>query len=147
MDRRVSGEDGFDLGRAEALAPNPCRLANPVALDAALRTSSGMRSTQRATFDPRHEDPITFRQACRLPFVRRNGKPMHHSTMYRWATRGVRNILLETVTIGGSLCTSEPALLRFIARLSGDVEQPNSQPAARERQIDAAEAELERAGF
>jgi hypothetical protein len=43
----------------------------------------------------------------------RNGKKIHISTLYRWASRGVRGAVLETVTIGGTRYTSLQALRRF----------------------------------
>jgi hypothetical protein len=52
------------------------------------------------------EPPITLRQATRLLPHRRAGKPTHVTTLYRWAVRGLRGVKLETVQVGGTLCTS-----------------------------------------
>jgi uncharacterized protein DUF1580 len=49
---------------------------------------------------------------------RRNGKPIHNSTLFRWASKGVRGVRLETIRVGGSRCTSIEALRRFVAQLS-----------------------------
>ena len=48
----------------------------------------------------------------RLP-KRRGGKRPHIATLYRWAQRGVRGVRLETIQVGGTLCTSVEALQRF----------------------------------
>jgi hypothetical protein len=44
----------------------------------------------------------------------RNGRKLHHSTVYRWMTKGVRGKILESVTIGGTRFTTEGCLKRFI---------------------------------
>ena len=41
------------------------------------------------------------------------GQP-HASTIFRWGTRGVRGVLLETCLVGGRRYTSREALQRFI---------------------------------
>jgi Protein of unknown function (DUF1580) len=40
------------------------------------------------------------------------GRP-HVSTVWRWATRGFRGIVLETITVAGKRFTSKEALCRF----------------------------------
>ncbi|MCP4039715.1 MAG: DUF1580 domain-containing protein [bacterium] len=70
------------------------------------------------------ETLVSFREACeRLP-RRRAGKRTHPNTLYRWAGDGVGGNRLETIQVGGTLCTSLEALQRFFERLSrnGDVE-------------------------
>ena len=59
------------------------------------------------------ETVVSFAEACqRLP-RRRAGKRPHPNTLYRWAAEGVRGERLETIQIGGTLCTSLEALQRF----------------------------------
>ena len=55
-----------------------------------------------------------------LAFVprRRNGRPLHRATPYRWSTTGVRGIKLETVQFAGTRCTTMCALRQFIEQLS-----------------------------
>lgn len=53
----------------------------------------------------------------RIPF-RRNGKVIHISTVWRWATRGVRGCRLETWRIGGATCTTQVAIDRFIRSMN-----------------------------
>lgn len=57
-----------------------------------------------------NEDLISLSQAAReLP-----GRP-HLSTIWRWTTRGVRGVVLETLVVAGRRFTSHEALQRFVA--------------------------------
>ena len=58
---------------------------------------------------------------------RRNGKPIHTSTVFRWATRGCRGVRLEVVRIGGRLYISSESLQRFAQRLT----DPGTKQVAR----------------
>jgi hypothetical protein len=49
---------------------------------------------------------------------RRRGRKTHVSTIYRWMTSGCRGIVLESIQVGGTRCTSREALQRFFDRLS-----------------------------
>lgn len=63
------------------------------------------------------ETLLSFSEAsARLP-RRRAGRPVHPSTLYRWAAEGLRGVRLETIQVGGTLCTSIEALQRFFDRL------------------------------
>lgn len=78
------------------------------------------------------EDPIPLsRIPARFPFLGRHGgdagKRLHFSTVFRWATKGVKGpggarVRLETAKLGGSLVTSLAALNRFAAALAPVVE-------------------------
>lgn len=92
------------------------------------------------------ESVITLTEATRHLPNRRRGKKPHVATLYRWAHQGLRGIRLETIQVGGTLCTSHEALQRFFERLSNrdySQEIPVSQQAALQR----ADAELDRMGF
>lgn len=82
----------------------------------------------------------------RLP-RRRRGKRPHVSTLYRWATGGVSGVKLETIRVGGTLCTSLEALQRFFERLSGNEPVQVRTSPGRKREIEKAEAELKQAGI
>lgn len=69
----------------------------------------------------------------------RNGKRMHYSTVYRWATKGARGHVLESFLVGGIRYTSHEAIERFITRAHRD-EQDDSH-------ANAVEAALRRAGL
>ena len=55
----------------------------------------------------------------RLPRLR-NDRPVHVSTLWRWALSGLRGIRLETAMCGGVRVTSAEALRRFFAALNDD---------------------------
>jgi len=100
-------------------------------------------------FDPAVENPIPLTQVPKvirwLP-RRRRGRKLNIATVFRWAQRGLRGVRLETISIGGTKCTSEEALKRFFARLSSFGASPES-PRQRELEIEVAEQVLKTAGF
>ena len=59
---------------------------------------------------------------------RPNGKRVHISACYRWISRGVRGVHLESIKIGGSTYTSKEALQRIAERRSrpGDQDSDGS---------------------
>jgi Protein of unknown function (DUF1580) len=71
--------------------------------------------------DHRSEHVVSFAQAADELPRRRRGRKTHVSTLYRWATVGCRGVILETIQIGGTRCTSREALQRFFERLSAPV--------------------------
>jgi hypothetical protein len=79
--------------------------------------------------DPNSEVVISLAEAARDLPRRRAGKKPHVSCLYRWTTSGCRGVLLESVQIGGTRCTSKEALARFFRRLTTD--DFSDMPAAR----------------
>lgn len=70
----------------------------------------------------------------------------HLATVYRWSTTGVRGVVLETIQVGGTRCTSKEAVQRFCERLTG---LGASEPVSRRPEAigaDRAAEELERYG-
>jgi hypothetical protein len=55
--------------------------------------------------------------AARLPL--RRGRPVNLATLYRWTTCGVKGVVLESIQIGGTRCTSVEAMQHFFDQLSG----------------------------
>lgn len=53
----------------------------------------------------------------RLP-ARRRKKPLHISTVFRWAASGINGVVLETIRVGGALHTSIEAVQRFSEALT-----------------------------
>jgi hypothetical protein len=108
--------------------------------------------------DTMTENPIPLTQAAAELPRRRRGRKGHVSTLYRWATGGCRGVVLETIQIGGTRCTSREALQRFFERLSSptpacSIAQNQIQPplahrsrAKRERDSIAAGRKLEAMG-
>jgi hypothetical protein len=68
--------------------------------------------------DQASEELITLTAACKLLPKRRRGKKPHVSTLYRWSSVGCRGVVLETLQVGGTKCTTREALARFCQRLT-----------------------------
>ncbi len=71
------------------------------------------------------EPLIPLTEAAKLSWLplRRNGRRLAVSTLWRWAIYGLRGRRLETVKVGGQRCTTLRALLAFFA------EEPSTQVA------------------
>lgn len=93
------------------------------------------------------ERVLSLTQAARLLPCRRRGRKPCPSTLYRWAKRGLRGVRLETVRIGGTLCTSVEALNRFFAELSGLTSHAASVPPASQPSMHDVERELDKHGL
>jgi hypothetical protein len=99
--------------------------------------------------DPNTETLLSLTQAAKHLPRRRGGRPVHTSCVYRWTTTGCKGVILESIQIGGTRCTSKEALARFFQRLThGPTPAPPSirTPARRERDLQRAMKELEAAG-
>jgi hypothetical protein len=102
--------------------------------------------------DPLTESPVSLTQAAKLDCFpeRRAGSRINVATLYRWSTIGCRGVVLETIQIGSTRCTSREALGRFFRALTdqaaGKPAVATSTPAERQRQIRAAQARLAAAG-
>jgi len=68
--------------------------------------------------DINKEKLISLSNAAEQLPARRNGKKPHPSTLYRWATNGLRGVTLEVLRVGSTTCTSLPALQRFLTKLT-----------------------------
>jgi hypothetical protein len=97
------------------------------------------------SIDPFAEEILTLSQAAkRLPRLR-DDRPVAPSTLWRWATAGLRGIRLETIRVGGATCTSREALGRFLDALNGRPAQIDSHSQA--RHDESVEAELAARGI
>jgi hypothetical protein len=95
------------------------------------------------------EELLSLRDAARLLPPRRKGKRPHVSCLYRWTTAGCKGIVLESVNVGGTRCTSREALARFIERLSAanGTGQGGQTPCGRRRDLAQVERELDQKGI
>ena len=66
--------------------------------------------------------------AQRLPSSR-EGKTVNRTTLWRWATTGVRGVVLRTYPVGGGRFTSDADVAQFIAQLDGK-RAPAPRPAS-----------------
>jgi len=70
--------------------------------------------------DIEKEKPLSLSEATRvMPKI--DGKKLHVSTMWRWCKKGLRGVRLEHIRIGHRVCTTYPAISRFVNKLA-DVE-------------------------
>ena len=77
-----------------------------------------------AMIDISAETLIPLREAPRRLPPRPNGKRVHISACYRWISRGVRGVHLESIKVGGSTYTSlealqQPAVKELVKQASG----------------------------
>ena len=94
------------------------------------------------------ERVVTLNEATKHLPRRRAGKGVHVATLHRWANAGSRGVKLETLRVGGTLCTSLEALQRFCERCTDPSSRPlSSTSKSREREIKKAEADLAEAGI
>jgi hypothetical protein len=96
--------------------------------------------------DPNSESLISLAEAVKLLPLRRGGKPVHISCACRWSTTGCRGVILESIQIGGTRCTSREALARFFRALTYANHPHDRTPHRRQQAAQAAERELEREG-
>lgn len=98
--------------------------------------------------DSNREKLISLTEAAKLLPKRRQGKRPHVTCLYRWTTHGCRGVVLESIQVGATRCTSMEALDRFFQSLStGSRQVPwRRSKVAREKAIQAATKYLEENG-
>jgi len=98
------------------------------------------------SIDPFAEELLTLSEAARCCPRHRQGKKSHSSTLYRWATRGSRGVVLDALRTPGGLVTTKEALRRFFAELSKarPLPLPHQPPAQNDRHHATVEEELRR---
>ena len=64
------------------------------------------------------EEVVSLTDAARLCPRRRSRKKPHVSCLYRWTTIGCKGVVLDSIQIGGTRCTSRQALARFFQQLT-----------------------------
>lgn len=98
--------------------------------------------------DLKKEKPISLAAAGRLPYWGKD-RGVNPSTTWRWYRKGVNGVKLETIVVGGTRMTTEPACLRFIERTTAAAngeQTTTSMSKRRQREIEAAEKELAKMG-
>ncbi len=104
--------------------------------------------------DPNTETLISLTEAAKGLPRRRAGKKVSISCCYRWSTTGCRGVVLETIQIGGTRCTSREKLALFFRQLTADrgldagrQETPLRHQRRRRREVAAAERQLDAEGL
>ena len=89
------------------------------------------------------EELIPLREVPRVLPPRPTGKRVHISACYRWTSRGLQGVRLETLKVGGTRYTSIEALQRFAERTSSaePLATQANHPGTRTRQKQMALAE------
>lgn len=97
------------------------------------------------SIDPFEETVLPFAKAVReLPQLKKNAH-VHPETLWRWATRGLRGIKLETVQIGGVIFASVESLHRCVDALAqAKGHEPVSRPSSQHQ--DEIERQLQQFG-
>jgi hypothetical protein len=93
------------------------------------------------------ENVVSLTEAPRYLPRRRKRKRPHVATMYRWADQGCRGVVLETIQVGGTKCTSIEALQRFCELLTDPTGAAPPKSKARQKAVATAESELDAAGI
>jgi len=87
-----------------------------------------------------NENLIPLREVPKHLPPRPTGRRIHISVVYRWITRGLGGIRLESVKIGGTTYTSKEALQRFADQRSTAKHDSSTSPRmttlTRQKQID-----------
>ena len=91
-----------------------------------------------SVIDVTKETLIPLREVPRRLPIRVNGKRLHISAVYRWVTRGIGGVRLETTKIGGTTYCSEEALQRFADRQANPSQTAQDVPgnSARARELE-----------
>ena len=111
----------------------------------AARISRGVVPTSVGMIDIEREHLIAIRDVPRHLPPKGNGRRLHISAVYRWMSRGVRGVVLESVRIGGTAYTTREALQRFADRLNDTRGGPTPRSRTtltRKRQLERAERRL-----
>lgn len=98
------------------------------------------------SIDPLAGGLLTLAQAVRLFPSRRRDSRLAISTLWRWATRGLRGTRLEVIKVGGVTYTTATAVRDFIERTNSAAgsQQSHSSPSLRSRR---AVVDLDRFGI
>src|SRR5580698_1192583 len=99
--------------------------------------------------EPRSNELIPLSRVPNLRWLprRRRGAKLSYTCLWRWATKGVSGVVLQTVRVGGTPCTTESDLRQFFvdvaaAKRGGKQAQTIRTPARRAREIEAARQQL-----
>ena len=96
--------------------------------------------------DPLAGDLLTLAHAARLFPPRRRESRLATSTLWRWATRGLRGTRLDVVKVGGVTYTTAAAIREFIERTNSAANSQQS-PSSPSRRSQRAVADLDRLGI
>lgn len=93
------------------------------------------------------ETILSLRDVTKLLPRRRGGKNVSVSCVYRWTGKGCKGVVLESIQIGGTRCSSKEALKRFFDQLGRKVAPKNAVEGKRHSDEIHVERELKKQGF
>lgn len=86
--------------------------------------------------DAARESVLSFGEAARYVGKLKGGKAVAFQTLFRWATKGCRGVVLASICIGGTRCTSKEALQRFFDGVTrARASAPSSMAAPTDSQV------------
>ncbi len=111
------------------------------------KAANGRKGPQNYEINPGSEKLISLAVASRLSWLSRSpgGKPIHRTTLWRWATKGVRGVKLPTCRQGYGVCTTEGALRWFIRRCTDELSKPRDRKGSSTASTSKAAAALDAA--
>jgi hypothetical protein len=125
-------------------------------LRACLQSKEAAMSTEtlRADIEPRSGELIPLSSVPNLKWLprRRRGAKLSYTCLWRWATKGVGGVVLQTVRVGGTPCTTETDLRHFFTDVAAAKrgESPVHiirTSARRTHEIEAAQQRLAQSGI
>jgi hypothetical protein len=113
--------------------------------------TAGIVSADSADIADRLDELIRLSQAAGELPRRRAGKKTSLQTLYRWSNPpGCRGVVLRTIQVGATRCTTRAWLAEFFERLTAarqGAEATTVTPASRRREVERAERELTALGI
>ncbi len=97
--------------------------------------------------DPLTEQIVSLPEGAKFCPERRSGKKPHVSCLYRWTNTGCKGVVLESLQVGGTRCTSLEAMARFFNRLTAAANCGPAQSYTSEQELEAVEKELKAEGI
>ena len=93
------------------------------------------------------DDVLRLSEAAKILPRGRSGKKVHVSTLWRWSSRGIRGVKLETVRMGGLIYTSRKALQGFFGQLNQTENLMNCISGHKQRRATRVRQRLKGAGL
>lgn len=93
------------------------------------------------------EDSISLHDAAKMFPRNARGKHPHVSQIYRYTTRGLRGVVLESLQCGARRCTTRAAVIRFIDALTIKAGKTKAIAPSLNSKLPEVEKELDRLGI